>query len=145
MDLRSALENARTIAIVGSSPDPAKPSHRVTRYLIEAGYTVIPVNPGHDEILGLRSYPSLAHIPAEIELDIVDIFRRPQHTEGVVEEVVARMEATGQRPIVWTQIGVHAQPAERLAEAHGLTYVANRCLMAEHERLLGLPPRTQST
>lgn len=135
MDLQTVLENARTIAVVGCSPRASQTSHRIARYLLDVGYTVIPVNPYHDEILGQRCYPDLQHIPAEVEVDIVNVFRRPQFTEGVVQDAVERMEATGQRPVIWTQIGVHSQPAARLAEAHGLPYVANRCTMVEHARM----------
>ena len=93
---------------------------------------MVPVNPNHEEILGERCYPDVQSIPADLEIDIVDVFRRSEFTEGVVEDVAARAAATGQRPVVWTQIGVHSAAAEAAAEAAGLPYVADRCLMVDH-------------
>ena len=137
MDLRAILEDARTIAVVGCSPRPTRTSHRIARYLQDAGYTVVPVNPHHDELLGVPCYPDLLSIPEDTEIDIVNVFRQPRFTEGVVQDAVDRSERTGERPVIWTQLGVSTQEAQRLAEAHGLPYVANRCSMVEHARLLG--------
>lgn len=136
MDLKVALEDARTIAVVGCSPRETRTSHRIARYLQDAGYTVIPVNPHHDELLGVPCYPDLGHIPEDTEIDIVNVFRQPRFTEGVVQDTVKRSERTDERPLVWTQLGVSTQTAKQLAAAHDLPYVANRCIMVEHARLL---------
>lgn len=136
MDLQSVLEHARTIAVVGCSPRATRTSHRIARYLQDAGYTVIPINPHHDELLGVPCYPDLLHVPEDTEIDIVNVFRQPRFTEGVVQDAVDRSERTGERPVIWTQLGVSTREAQRLAEAHGLPYVANRCSMVEHARLL---------
>jgi predicted CoA-binding protein len=136
MNLKTALEDARTIAVVGCSPRETRTSHRIARYLQDAGYTVVPVNPHHDELLGVPCYPDLGHIPADTEIDIVNVFRQPRFTEGVVQETVERSERTDERPLIWTQLGVSSQEAQRLAAAHDLPYVANRCIMVEHARLL---------
>ncbi len=96
---------------------------------------MIPVNPNHDEILGETAYPSLDAIPDDVEIDIVDVFRRPEFTADVVRDATARSERTGDRPTVWTQIGVHSDEAERLAREAGLPYVADRCLMVDHAAL----------
>ena len=122
----------RTVAVVGCSPRAFQTSHRIARYLQDAGLRVVPVNPHHDELLGEPCYPDLQSIPADVELDVVDVFRRPEFTEGVVQDAAARAEATGRRPVVWTQIGVHSPAAARAAEAAGLPYVADRCLMVDH-------------
>ncbi|MDX1531692.1 MAG: CoA-binding protein, partial [Rhodothermales bacterium] len=124
MDLQTLLTDARTIAVVGCSPRPSQTSHRIARYLQDAGYRVVPVNPYHDELLGERCYPNLRDIPADVEIDIVNVFRRPEHTPGVVEDAAARHGETGQAPTVWTQIGVHAPEAERRAAEAGLPYIA---------------------
>lgn len=137
MDLRDALQDAQTIAVVGCSPRATRTSHVIAQYLQDAGYRVVPVNPHRDELLGEPCYPDVASIPADVQVDVVNVFRRPEHTPGVVEETAQRAEATGQHPLVWTQLGVHHPDAEQRAEEAGLPYVANRCIMVDHRNLLG--------
>ena len=134
-DIADALRTARTIAVVGCSPRGFQTSHRIARYIQDAGFQMVPVNPNHDEILGETAYPDLASIPDDVEVDIVDVFRRSQFTADVVRDAADRMERTGQRPLIWTQIGVHSAEAERLASEAGLPYVADRCLMVDHAAL----------
>ncbi len=136
-DPRAALQSARTIAVVGCSKRPTRTSHKIARYLQEAGYRVIPVNPYAEELLGERCYPDVQGIPEEVGVDIVNVFRRPEHTAAMVEDAAARAEATGTKPLVWTQLGVSSTEAQALAEEAGLPYVKNRCIMVEHARLLG--------
>ncbi len=131
-DLARALREARTIAIVGCSPRAFQTSHRIAQYLQRVGYRVVPVNPHQSEILGETCYPDLLSIPEEIDIDIVNVFRRPEHTPGVAQDAADRAERTDTAPLVWTQLGVHHPEAERIAEAAGLPYVANRCLMVDH-------------
>ncbi|MEL7171226.1 MAG: CoA-binding protein [Bacteroidota bacterium] len=132
IDLRAVLTEARTIAVVGCSPRASQTSHRIARYLQDAGYRIVPVNPHHETLLGEPCYPDLVTIPTEVIVDIVNVFRRPVFTEGVVADAAARLEATGQRPLIWTQIGVHSAEAEALAATHGLSYLADRCIMVDH-------------
>ena len=134
-DLDAALRSARTVAVVGCSPRGSQTSHRIAQYLQRAGLRVVPVNPHQTEILGEPCYPDLVRIPEDVEIDIVDVFRRPQFTEGVVRDAAARAAATGRRPLVWTQIGVHSDAARAAARAAGLPYVADRCLMVDHAAL----------
>ena len=122
----------RTVAVVGLSPDASRTSHRIAVYLQTAGIRVVPVHPGHEEILGERAYPSLLAIPEEIEIDVVDVFRRPEFAAEVVQDAADRRERTEQNPVVWTQLGVSSPEAERLAAAEGIPYVADRCLMVDH-------------
>lgn len=133
MDPAALLRQARTIAVVGCSPRPTQTSHRIARYLLEAGFEVIPVNPHHEELLGRRCYPDLASIPDDVVVDIVNVFRRPEHTPSVVTDAVARAQRTGQRPAIWTQIGVHHPDAAEAARAADLPYVADRCIMVDHQ------------
>lgn len=126
------LDGVQTIAVVGCSADPTATSHRIARYLIDAGFDVLPVNPNHETVLGRVCHPSVESIPYETTLDVVCIFRRPAHTAAMVETVLRRIAHTDERPVVWTQIGVHSSDAERLAEGAGLPYVRNRCIMVEH-------------
>ena len=130
--LRELLRDARTIAVVGLSPNPSRPSHRVARYLQEAGYRIVPVNPGHAEILGERSFPSLTAAWGTAACDIVDVFRRSEFVGPIVDEAI------GLRPrLVWLQLGVRDAAALARAEARGIPCVMDRCLAIEHRRLLG--------
>ena len=134
-DLLTILRDAETIAVVGCSPRSTRTSHRIARYLQEAGYRVIPVNPHRDELLGTTCYPDVQSIPDDVQVDIVNVFRRPQYTADMVRDAIRRSETTGYLPVVWTQIGVSSREAEALAQETGLPYVKNRCIMVEHARM----------
>ena len=134
-DLPTILNATKTIAVVGASANPSRTSHAISRYLIEVGYTVIPVNPNYDTVHDLTSYPSLQAIPKDIQIDMVNVFRRPAETAGVVRDMIERMKETGERPVIWTQIGVSSREAEQLATDAGLDYVRNRCILVEHSRM----------
>lgn len=125
--IRDLLLRARTIAVVGCSPRPARDSHRIAAYLLEVGYRVVPVNPGHDAILGQRCYPDLRSIPHEVAVDIVDVFRRPEEVPAVAEAAVERGAGA-----LWLQLGVANAEAERLAAEAGLEVISDRCIMVEH-------------
>ncbi len=128
------LAEAKTIAVVGCSNNPARTSNSIARYLIDAGYNVIPINPGHKEILDRTCYPAVSAIPADVNVDIVNIFRRPAHTAAMVTDVLQRIQHTGEKPVIWTQIGVSSKEAEQLATDAGLPYIKNRCILVEHSR-----------
>ncbi len=126
-DPAALLREVTTIAVVGCSPKAVRPSHQVARYLIDHGYRVIPVNPGQGEILGLVCYPSIAAIPAEIEVELVDIFRRSESVGPIVEEAIAR-RVKG----VWMQEGVVNETAATRARAAGIAVVMDRCTKKVH-------------
>jgi uncharacterized protein len=133
--MRGILESVRTIAVVGASPRPERPSHRVMAYLQRRGYRAIPVNPNAagGTINGERVYASLDEVPEPI--DMVDVFRRSEAAGGVVDDAIA----IGAKA-VWMQLGVRDDAAAARAEARGLRMVMNRCPAIEIPRL-GLPPR----
>ncbi|MXU66131.1 CoA-binding protein [Oceanomicrobium pacificus] len=137
-DIRDLLERTRTIAIVGASPNPARPAHRVMAYLQAAGYHVIPVNPGQagSEILGAPAYASLSDIPEGTTVDMVDIFRRSEAVAGIVEEALDTAGSLGISSI-WMQLGIGDAAAAARAEAAGLHTVSDRCTKIEHARLIG--------
>jgi predicted CoA-binding protein len=135
-DIPEILTNAKTIAVIGLSPDPSRTSHKIAHYLQEAGYRIIPINPHRDGILGEECYPSLIDVPDSITLDIVDVFRRPQFMVDIVREAIDRRDRSGNNPVVWTQIGVSSFDAEKLAEEAGIPYVRNRCTLVEHSRFV---------
>lgn len=130
--IKDVLKAAKTIAVVGCSPNPSRTSFAISRYLIEVGYTVIPVNPMCEEVHGLKCYPDLQSIPDDVTIDIVNVFRRPAYTVAVMEDVLARIAKTGEKPAVWTQIGVSSSEAEKMAKEAGLEYIRNRCILVEH-------------
>ncbi len=132
--LRQILTRTRVIAIVGVSPDPLRPSHFVARYLSLRGYRVIPVNPGHagKRLFGEEVRAGLEHCPPEI--DMVDIFRRPEAVPDIVGTALAVLP--GVRTI-WMQIGVEHAGAAAQARARGIDVVMNRCPKIEHQRLFG--------
>jgi len=129
-ELRALLRRARTIAVVGLSPKPIRPSHSIARYLQRAGYRIVPINPGHDTILGEKSYPTLAAAARDHAIDIVDVFRRSEQAGGVVDEAIAI------RPqLIWLQQGVLDSAAQARAAAAGIPFVMDLCLAVEHSHL----------
>jgi predicted CoA-binding protein len=129
VSIRRILNDSKTIAVVGLSPKPQRPSHQVACYLMEAGYTIIPVNPGQDSILGLPCYPDLRAIPTQV--DMVDIFRRPEAVLPIVEDAIA----IGAK-FIWMQEGIVNEQAAAKAEAAGLLVVMDRCTKIDHMNLL---------
>ena len=128
------LRDAHTIAVVGLSPDPTRPSHGVARALQRFGYRVIPVNPSVEIVLGEPAVASLAQLPEVLEaderVDIVDVFRRPEYVGGIVEECI-RLRL----PAIWLQEGVIDRAAAERAAAAGIFTVMDRCLFKERSAL----------
>ena len=132
-DIRELLEHTTTWAVVGCSPDPRRDSHRIAALLQRHGYRVIPVNPRVDgELLGEQCHPSLEAIPADVDVDVVDVFRRSELAGAHVDEAIRR----GARG-VWLQLGVVDEAAAARARAAGLDVVMDRCPRIEVPRLLG--------
>ncbi|HLD94191.1 MAG TPA: CoA-binding protein [Anaerolineales bacterium] len=129
-EIQKLLASAKVIAVVGYSDKPYRTSYRIGQYLRSAGYKVYPVNPTVAEIDGEPSYPDLAAIPDPI--DIVDVFRRSEYLSAIVDEAIA----VGAKAI-WAQLGVVDHNAAQRAEAAGLKVVMDRCIMVDHEQLLG--------
>ena len=146
--IRGILNTVKTIAMVGASEKENRPSYFAFKYLLERGYTMIPVNPGHDghTMLGQRIYARLSDIP--VPVDMVDIFRASQYALGIVQEVLT-LKARPQ--VIWMQLSVRNDEAAALAEANGLKVVMNRCPKIEYGRLsseiawLGVNTRTLSS
>ena len=128
--LRRVLQESRVIAVVGLSPNWNRPSYFAAKYMLEHGYTVIPVNPGASEILGQKCYPELAAIP--VKVDLVDVFRKPEDVGPIADEAIR----IGAR-CLWLQLGVINQEAAERAVAAGLDVVMDRCVKIEYARLFG--------
>jgi predicted CoA-binding protein len=122
------LTSARTIAVVGLSANPRRPSHGVARYLQRVGYRIIPVNPNLEEVLGERAYPTLREIPQPV--DVVDVFRRSEFVGPIVDDAIA-IKATA----VWLQDGVFDEEAAARARGAGLDVVMDDCMMRRHAQM----------
>jgi uncharacterized protein len=129
-EITDLLKSAKTIAVVGLSSNPVRPSFGVSRFLQRQGFRIIPVNPQETEVLGERAYPSVKDVPEAI--DIVNIFRRPARVPEVVQ---ATIEKGGAR-CIWMQEGVVSQEGAAQAKAAGIPVVMNRCILKEMARLL---------
>lgn len=125
------LEKIKTIAIIGLSDKPERPSFQVAQYLINQGYKIIPINPNINEVFGQKSYPNLVSIPLEIEIDIIDVFRKSEDTPGIVQEIVD----SGRKSIIWLQEGINNPDAVNLAKSHGFEVSSGVCLMKYHQSL----------
>ncbi len=122
------VREAKTIAVVGLSNDPEKPSNEVGSYLKEQGYRVIPVNPKEEEVLGERAYETVEQIPEEV--DVVDVFLPPEKTPEAAEDAVRAGAKT-----LWLQEGIESEEVRRIAEEGGLAYIENWCMRKTHEGL----------
>lgn len=132
-DLRELLLRTGTIAMVGASSDPGRPSHGIFQKLLRAGYRVVPVNPNETEVLGEKAYASLADVPGPV--DLVNVFRRPEHTPPLADEAAS----IGAKAI-WLQSGIVNEEMAARAAAKGLTVVMDACIGVMHS-LLGVPAR----
>jgi uncharacterized protein len=125
--IASLLKNAKIIAVVGLSCDPLRPSHGVSAYMQSHGYRIIPVNPQIQSCLGERSYGSLRDVPEQI--DIVNIFRRPEFVEEIVDQAIQL-----KIPAIWMQEDVVHEKAAEKARQNGIFVVMDRCILKEHRR-----------
>jgi hypothetical protein len=121
------LTKYKTIAVVGLSSNPARPSYGVTEYMQSAGYQIVPVNPNETDVLGEPSYACLEDVPQKIE--IVDVFRRPEEVPPVVDAAIK----AGAK-VIWMQLGIANEPAAEKARAAGLTVIMDACILVEHKR-----------
>jgi uncharacterized protein len=128
------LSRARTIAVIGLSASPMRPSHGVSAYMQAAGYKIIPVNPRIAEALGEKAYRSLLEIPVEVaeKIDLVDVFRRPEYVDEIVEQAIQL-----KIPAIWLQEGVINEPAAEKAREAGIFVVMDLCVLKEHRARFG--------
>ncbi len=128
-EIRGLLQQVRTIAVVGLSPKPDRPSHHVAAALQRFGYRIIPVRPGIQEVLGERAYPDLSQVPDPI--DLVDVFRAPEQVDPIVDACIQL-----RLPRIWLQDGVINLPAAERARAAGLTVIMDRCIYRDYINLM---------
>jgi len=136
-NVKEILMRYKTVAIVGLSRDTSKDSYRVAEYLKKNGFSIVPVNPTTNEVLGEKSYKSLLEIPAETQktLEIVDIFRPPAEVLPIVEQVIQIKKLYNVPYVVWMQLGIVNEQAAEQARKAGLTVIMDKCMMREHRRL----------
>jgi len=131
-ELRAMLGDVHTIAVVGLSSKPRRPSYEVARYLQEHGYKIVPINPNETEVLGEPAYPTLADVPDDVRIDVVDVFRRAEETPPVARAAVA----AGAR-VLWLQEGIVSDEAARIATEGGLDVIMGVCIKHVRARLMG--------
>ena len=129
--IKHVFETVKTIAVLGLSPDPSKPSHYVAKYLQDVGYKIVPVYPKEEEILGEKVYRSLEEIPFEV--DMVDIFRKPAAFDAIADACIRR----GDVKVFWGQAGLVNNAAAQKAKDAGMIVVQNLCAMVAHRDLVG--------
>jgi hypothetical protein len=129
-EIASILRTAKTIAVVGASDNPSRDSYLIMNFLLKHRYTVIPVNPNYQSVLGLQCHPSLSDIQGEI--DIVDIFRRPDDVPSIVEDAIRVKAKT-----VWMQLGAYNEAAAERAAQAGLDVISHRCIKVDYLSLIG--------
>ena len=136
--IRETLTKYKTIAVVGLSKEPEKDSHRVSIYMKQHGYHIIPINPFADEVLGEKSYKSLLDVPAQIRktIEIVDVFRPANDVPPIVDQVIQLKALYGRPFVVWMQIGIVNEQAAEAARKAGFTVIMDKCIMVEHEQLI---------
>lgn len=135
--IKEILNKYKVIAVIGLSKEPDKDSHKVSAYLKQQGYRIIPVNPFADVVLGEKSYPNLLDIPPELAktVEVVNIFRRSEDVTPIVEQAIKLRKLYGRPMVVWMQIGIVNEIAAEMASRAGLVVVMDKCLMVEHRRL----------
>ena len=124
----------RTLAVVGLSDDPTRPSHSVSAYMQRHGYRILPVNPGIAHVLGERCYPTIRHLPERP--DVVNVFRLPRYIPAIVEDMIYCSFQN-----LWVQLGIINEPAAIEAQSVGINVVMDRCILIEHARLFGTSAR----
>jgi uncharacterized protein len=134
VDPKEVMRKYKIIAVVGASKNPEKEANSVPDYLKRHGYTIIPVNPTADMILGLKAYPSLADIPLNLakEVEVVEVFRPSEELPGVARQVVEMKRRTGRPYLFWGQLGLENDEAKGILEEAKVGYVMDKCMRVEH-------------
>lgn len=134
VDPREVMRKYKVIAVVGASKNPEKDANTVPAYLHERGYTIIPVNPTADSIIGLRAYPSLADIPDQLgrTVEVVDVFRPSEEFPQVAQQVADMRKRTGRPYVFWGQLGLENEEAKKILTGAKVDYVMDRCMRIEH-------------
>lgn len=132
--IKDVFTKYKNIAVYGMSKSPTKPSHTVPAYLQTQGYTIIPINPTADEILGLTCYSNIMDV--EETIDVLEVFRPSEKVPAVVEEAVERRKQRGDIAVIWLQDGIYHDEAKKRAEQAGIAVIQDRCMFRDHRQFL---------
>ena len=137
---KEVMRKYKVIAVVGASKNPEKEANTVPDYLMRHGYTVIPVNPTADMVLGLKAYPSLADVPADVahKVDVVEVFRPSKEFPQVARQVAEMKNRTGRPYVFWGQLGLENDEAKKILEEAKVEFVMDRCMRIEHAAMGGV-------
>ena len=131
--IEDILGNSHTVAVYGMSTNPEKPAHYVPVLLQSKGYTIIPINPGAETIAGCKCYSKLKDI--EEKIDVLQVFRPSDQALEIVREAIERKKTKGDIDVIWLQLGIRNEEARELAEKEDITFIQNRCMKIEYNRL----------
>ncbi|MBI3413608.1 MAG: CoA-binding protein [Candidatus Aenigmarchaeota archaeon] len=135
MDTAQILRKYQIIAVIGCSRDVTKDAHTVPAYMKSKGYRIIPINPSGEEIMGQKSYKSMAEIPYDLKdrIEVVNIFRPSAELTGIVESILKEKANFPSLKVIWAQLGIQDDKAKLLAEKAGLIFIQNRCMMRDYQ------------
>ena len=139
VDPVEVMRRYRCIAVVGASKNPDKEANRVPAYLLDNGYTIVPVNPTAEYVLDLKAYPALADLPVETakKVEVVDVFRPSEELPQVARQVTEMKRKTGRPFVFWGQLGLENEEAKKILEDSRIDYVMDKCMRVEHGRMAG--------
>ena len=137
MDIEQIFENTSNIAVIGLSKIELRDSYQVSSYMKNVGYNIIPINPTIDSVMGIKSYDSLKNIPEDVlkNIELVNIFRRSEFVEEIVDEVIEINKKYGKIHTIWMQLGIFYDNVDRISEENKLNIITNKCIKIEHGRL----------
>ena len=137
MDIEQIFENTSNIAVIGLSKNELRDSYQVSSYMKNVGYNIIPINPTIDSVMGIKSYDSLKNIPEDVlkNIELVNIFRRSEFVEEIVDEVIEINKKYGKIHTIWMQLGIFYDNVDRISEENKLNIITNKCIKIEHGRL----------
>ena len=137
MDIKQIFENTTNIAVIGLSKNELKDSYQVSMYMKNSGYNIIPINPTTNSIMGVKSHNSLKDIPENVvrNIELINIFRKPEFVENILEEVIEVKKKYGKIHTVWMQLGIFYDMADTVSKENQLNIITNKCIKIEHGRL----------
>jgi len=129
---KEILKNSKNIAVIGASNNIIKSAHRIPKYLQEMEYNIIPVNPNSNEVLGVKTYKSIADIPKDIKLDIVNIFRPSKDIDSLMPDIIKRFKEVNDIKLIWLQEGIQSSEAKKIAHENGVHFIQSICIYKVH-------------
>ena len=137
MNIEQILENTSNIAVIGLSKNELRDSYKVSAYMKNAGYNIIPVNPTIDSVMGVKSHNSLKNVPEDVlkNIELVNVFRKSEFVNEIVDEVIEINKKYGRIHTIWMQLGIFYDEIDRISEENKLNIITNKCIKIEHGRL----------